>query len=214
MSRPREDSPAWTTVDEGWGRKAADFSSLSEPSKCREYVALHHHLRVDPSDKLLDVACGSGLAVELARLRGASCPGIDALGPIGRRGAELEAHGRSPARFPHALVTMWAWITNKRSEAERVPSDILSPLLKRDPSELRARAGVGSATQCAELLSRYALAGSQQVHFWPVGEERRQVELIASEVGRGSMIGMIDGQAGTVDSLVLSRALHFCSMWP
>jgi SAM-dependent methyltransferase len=33
---------------------------------------------VDAADRLLDVACGSGLAIELARLRGASCSGVDA----------------------------------------------------------------------------------------------------------------------------------------
>ena len=65
-------------VDEGWGRKAVDFSALSEPSNCREYVAVHHRLGVDAGDRLLDVACGSGLSIELARLRGATCSGIDA----------------------------------------------------------------------------------------------------------------------------------------
>jgi 2-polyprenyl-3-methyl-5-hydroxy-6-metoxy-1,4-benzoquinol methylase len=60
------------------GRKAVDFATLSEPGNCREYVAVHHRLGVDAGDRLLDVACGSGLAVGLARLRGASCSGIDA----------------------------------------------------------------------------------------------------------------------------------------
>lgn len=68
----------WTMVDEGWGRRAVDFASLSEPGNCREYVALHHQLAVDNGDRLLDVACGSGLAIELARLRGAVGAGIDA----------------------------------------------------------------------------------------------------------------------------------------
>ncbi|MEJ2860736.1 class I SAM-dependent methyltransferase [Actinomycetospora flava] len=68
----------WTVVDEGWGRRAADFATLSEPSNCREYVAMHHHLHVDAGDRLLDIACGSGLALELAALRGATCAGIDA----------------------------------------------------------------------------------------------------------------------------------------
>ena len=45
---------------------------------CREYVAVHHRLGVDTGDRLLDVACGSGLAIGLARLRGACCCGIDA----------------------------------------------------------------------------------------------------------------------------------------
>ena len=68
----------WRGVDEGWGRVAADFATLSEPSNCREYVTVHHRLHVDEGDRLLDVACGSGLAVELAQLRGARCAGIDA----------------------------------------------------------------------------------------------------------------------------------------
>jgi SAM-dependent methyltransferase len=71
-------APDWTVVDEGWGRLAADFATLSEPSNCREYVAMHHLLGVDAGDRLLDVACGSGLALELAALRGATCAGIDA----------------------------------------------------------------------------------------------------------------------------------------
>jgi SAM-dependent methyltransferase len=78
MTTPGTGSPQWTTVDEGWGRKAADFATLSEPGNCREYVAMHHRLGVDAGDRLLDVACGSGLAIELARLRGASGAGIDA----------------------------------------------------------------------------------------------------------------------------------------
>lgn len=68
----------WRGVDEGWGRRAADFSTLGEPANCREYVALHHRLGVSGNDAVLDIACGAGLAVELAGLRGARCAGIDA----------------------------------------------------------------------------------------------------------------------------------------
>jgi SAM-dependent methyltransferase len=78
MTRPDTGSPQWTMVDEGWGRKAVDFATLSEPGNCREYVAVHHRVGVDTGDRLLDVACGSGLAIELARLRGAACYGVDA----------------------------------------------------------------------------------------------------------------------------------------
>ena len=71
-------APGWRLVDEGWGRRAVDFATLSEPSNCREYVALHQHLGIGPGDRVLDVACGAGLAIELARVRGATCAGIDA----------------------------------------------------------------------------------------------------------------------------------------
>jgi SAM-dependent methyltransferase len=78
MSKAGRAVPQWETVDEGWGRRAVDFATLSEPGNCREYVAMHHRLGVDDGDRLLDVACGSGLSIELARLRGATASGIDA----------------------------------------------------------------------------------------------------------------------------------------
>ena len=69
---------SWEMVDEGWGRRAVDFATLSEPSACREYVAVHQRLGIGAGDRVLDVACGSGLAMELATVRGAVCSGIDA----------------------------------------------------------------------------------------------------------------------------------------
>jgi SAM-dependent methyltransferase len=68
----------WHMVDEGWGRKAVDFATLAEPSACREYVAIHHRLGLGTGDRVVDLACGSGLALELARVRGAVVSGIDA----------------------------------------------------------------------------------------------------------------------------------------
>jgi alkanesulfonate monooxygenase SsuD/methylene tetrahydromethanopterin reductase-like flavin-dependent oxidoreductase (luciferase family) len=84
--------------------------------------------------------------------------------------------------FPHALVTMWTWITDRETEAERMRTEVLAPFLHRDPAELRDRLCVGSPSMCAELLSRYAQAGCRRVHFWPLGEEARQLDLLASEV--------------------------------
>jgi alkanesulfonate monooxygenase SsuD/methylene tetrahydromethanopterin reductase-like flavin-dependent oxidoreductase (luciferase family) len=97
-------------------------------------------------------------------------------------GGELARQQRPPGDFPNALVTMWTWITGSRSDAERALSGIVAPLVGRDPGELRGRICVGSAGECAELLSGYARAGCQRVNFWPLGDERRQIELIASEV--------------------------------
>jgi SAM-dependent methyltransferase/alkylhydroperoxidase family enzyme len=68
----------WHTVDDGWGRRAVEFATLLEPAACREYLSVHHALDVRAGDRLLDVACGSGLALELARARGADVAGIDA----------------------------------------------------------------------------------------------------------------------------------------
>ena len=95
-------------------------------------------------------------------------------------GHALDARGRDPNGFPNALATMWTWISSTRAEADRVLADVLAPILRRDPDELRARVCVGTAEHCAELLSRYADAGCDRVYLWPLGDEPRQVELAAS----------------------------------
>jgi hypothetical protein len=65
-----------------------------------------------------------------------------------------------------------------------VPRAIVSsaPVLNRDPDELRDHLCIGPAEHCAAVLSRYAEAGCQRVYLWPLGDERRQIELVASEV--------------------------------
>jgi alkanesulfonate monooxygenase SsuD/methylene tetrahydromethanopterin reductase-like flavin-dependent oxidoreductase (luciferase family) len=95
---------------------------------------------------------------------------------------QLHAQGRDPDRFPNALVTMWTWITADARDADRVLREILAPLLKRDPDVLRDQLCIGPAEKCAELLSRYAEAGCERVHLWPLGDEPRQIELAATAV--------------------------------
>lgn len=95
---------------------------------------------------------------------------------------ELRDRGRTSVEFPNALVTMWTWITEDRREANRVLREVLAPLLKRDAEVLRGQLCIGPAQSCAELLSRYARAGCQRVHLWPLGDEQRQIELAATAV--------------------------------
>jgi alkanesulfonate monooxygenase SsuD/methylene tetrahydromethanopterin reductase-like flavin-dependent oxidoreductase (luciferase family) len=95
---------------------------------------------------------------------------------------QLSARGRDPEGFPNALVTMWTWITEDSREADRVLSEVLAPLLRREPEALRNQVCVGSRGRCAELLARYADAGCDRVHIWPLGDEPRQIELVASAI--------------------------------
>ena len=90
--------------------------------------------------------------------------------------------GRDPDRFPNALVTMWTWITTDAREADRILREVLAPLLRRDPDALRDQLCIGPPERCAELISRYAQAGCQRVHLWPLGDEPRQIELAATAV--------------------------------
>jgi alkanesulfonate monooxygenase SsuD/methylene tetrahydromethanopterin reductase-like flavin-dependent oxidoreductase (luciferase family) len=97
---------------------------------------------------------------------------------------ERFAAGREalPEGFPNALATMWTWVAKDRAEGDRVLRDVLAPILRRDPDDLRGQVCVGTPEHCAELLDRYARAGCDRVYLWPLGDERRQLELVASEV--------------------------------
>lgn len=95
---------------------------------------------------------------------------------------QLGRRGRDADGFPNALVTMWTWVSEDRADVAHVLDDLLAPLLKRDPGQLRKQVCVGSAEHCAELLSRFAAAGCQWVQLWPLGDERRQIERLAAEV--------------------------------
>ncbi|MDQ3320313.1 MAG: LLM class flavin-dependent oxidoreductase [Actinomycetota bacterium] len=94
----------------------------------------------------------------------------------------LEARGRHADGFPTALATMWTWVSKDRSEADRVLGDVLAPVLRRDPEDLCGQVCVGPPEHCVELLSRYAEAGCQRVYLWPLGDEQRQLELVADTV--------------------------------
>jgi alkanesulfonate monooxygenase SsuD/methylene tetrahydromethanopterin reductase-like flavin-dependent oxidoreductase (luciferase family) len=95
---------------------------------------------------------------------------------LARRGSEARED------FPHALVTMWLWVTDDDREASRMIDQLLAPMLRRDPAELRERVCIGSAEQCADLLGRYAEAGCIRTHVWPLGDEAGQLERLMGEV--------------------------------
>lgn len=95
---------------------------------------------------------------------------------------QLEQHGKDAAGFPNALSTMWLWITEDRTDAERMLADVLGPCVKREPDYLRSRVCVGSPEHCSDLLRRYADSGLDRVFLWPLGDEARQLELFAEQV--------------------------------
>lgn len=99
-----------------------------------------------------------------------------------RRALAQECARRGRPEPPHALVTMWTWVTEDERIAERVLTGLLAPALGRDPESLRGRVCVGSAQACAELLCAYAEQGCRRVHFWPVGDESRQLTRLAEDV--------------------------------
>src|SRR5271169_6061533 len=75
---PAAPSHRWEEAGEAWGSRAVDWSCLYEHYSLDMLVALLPRLGVGPGMSLLDVACGSGLAVRVADGMGADVAGIDA----------------------------------------------------------------------------------------------------------------------------------------
>jgi len=61
-----------------WGAAARDWSDLNEPNCAVLYEAVFDAIGADGSTELLDVGCGSGLALQTAAKRGATVTGFDA----------------------------------------------------------------------------------------------------------------------------------------
>ena len=78
---------------------------------------------------------------------------------------------------------MWTWVSRGSGRG----ATACSPTSWRRscaeiPTSCATQVCVGPAEHCAELLSRYAAAGCERVYLWPLGDERRQLELVASDV--------------------------------
>jgi alkanesulfonate monooxygenase SsuD/methylene tetrahydromethanopterin reductase-like flavin-dependent oxidoreductase (luciferase family) len=95
---------------------------------------------------------------------------------------QLKNVGKDPARFPNALVTMFMYITEDNSTADRVLSETLAPMLNRSLEQLRERLLIGLPEACAEKLAAYKLAGVQRVFIWPVKDELDQLTLFQKKV--------------------------------
>ena len=78
---PVVDLPAghrWEVAGDAWGRRARDWACLFEHYATDTIQAIFDRIGVGPGVAMLDIACGSGLAVRYAGARGACAAGIDA----------------------------------------------------------------------------------------------------------------------------------------
>jgi SAM-dependent methyltransferase len=78
----------WKDAGEAWGARATDWAFYQESLCANSYDAVHQALEVGSGVRLLDVACGSGLALQRAHARGAQVVGVDASADLLRIAAE------------------------------------------------------------------------------------------------------------------------------
>ena len=99
----------------------------------------------------------------------------------GTLGELLAMSGEHPT-FANALASMWCYITDDATEADRVLRERVAPVVHRPEGVLRARLAIGRPDHVADKLVAFAEAGVQRVFLWPVAEERDQLERFAAEV--------------------------------
>jgi alkanesulfonate monooxygenase SsuD/methylene tetrahydromethanopterin reductase-like flavin-dependent oxidoreductase (luciferase family) len=94
----------------------------------------------------------------------------------------LVAANKDASSFPNAIATMWMYVTEQESEAERILNEVLAPALNRPVAELRERLPIGSALSCAEKLAAYQKVGVQRVYLWPLADELEQIKIFRERV--------------------------------
>jgi alkanesulfonate monooxygenase SsuD/methylene tetrahydromethanopterin reductase-like flavin-dependent oxidoreductase (luciferase family) len=94
----------------------------------------------------------------------------------------LSAAGRDPTTFPDLIATVWMYVSDNHEQAERVLTDVLAPILKRDPGQLADQLPIGSPDHCIELLSAYQDAGAQQLLLWPIRDPVHQLHAFHERV--------------------------------
>ncbi len=96
---------------------------------------------------------------------------VDALARLNQY---LRQAGRETERFPHALGSMFYYLTEDQRLAEELLVEVVSPTLGRPVELLRERLLIGTPAECAEKLARLQAAGVQKIFLWPIEDETSQ----------------------------------------
>jgi hypothetical protein len=82
-----------------------------------------------------------------------------------------------------AIATTWLYITEDGDCAERMLTDVLTPMVNRPVEALRSLSlPIGPAEMCPERLTAFANAGAQRLFLWPLRDEVTQLELFLERV--------------------------------
>lgn len=101
---------------------------------------------------------------------------------LARLHQSLHQVGREPASFPHALGSMFSYVTEDRRLAEELLVEVLSPALNRSVELLRERLPIGTSAECVEKLLRLRAAGVRKIFLWPIEDEIDQLRKFREQV--------------------------------
>jgi alkanesulfonate monooxygenase SsuD/methylene tetrahydromethanopterin reductase-like flavin-dependent oxidoreductase (luciferase family) len=101
---------------------------------------------------------------------------------LARLHQSLHQVGREPSSFPHALGSMFYYVTEDRRLAEELLVEVLSPALNRPVEQLRELLPIGTPAECVEKLVKLQAAGVQKIFLWPVEDEMDQLARFHEQV--------------------------------
>jgi probable F420-dependent oxidoreductase len=101
---------------------------------------------------------------------------------LARLHRSLQQVGREKAGFPHALGSMFYYVTEDRRLAEELLVEVVSPTLGRPVELLRERLPIGTPAECAEKLHKLHAAGVERIFLWPIADEVSQLARFHEQV--------------------------------
>jgi alkanesulfonate monooxygenase SsuD/methylene tetrahydromethanopterin reductase-like flavin-dependent oxidoreductase (luciferase family) len=86
--------------------------------------------------------------------------------------------------FENSLMTMFGYIDNDKEKVQSMVKNVLSPALGRSADELNNLLLFGSPDQCLKKISLLYESGVKRIHFWPVNNYLRQMEIFFKEIAQ------------------------------
>lgn len=84
--------------------------------------------------------------------------------------------------FENSVMTMFGYIDNSREKVHKLIKDVLAPSLGRSVDELENLLLFGSSEECLRKISLLYESGVKRIHFWPINDYLRQIEIFFKEI--------------------------------
>lgn len=84
--------------------------------------------------------------------------------------------------FENSVMTMFGYIDDNREKVHKLIKDVLAPSLGRSVDELENLLLFGSSEECLRKISLLYESGVKRIHFWPINDYLRQIEIFFKEI--------------------------------
>jgi len=93
-----------------------------------------------------------------------------------------KSSGRDPESFENSIMSMFGYIDNDKYKVNKMVQDILSPALGRPTEQLKNLLLFGSVEECIQKINEFYEAGVKRIHFWPINDFEKQIEIFKKDV--------------------------------